>query len=83
MVLESGDQRIGTVVMILTGKEKLNQKQIEYLSLLKEPFAIALSNHKKHREVTRLKEMLEDDNKFLHRNYGTSQVKRLLVQIMD
>ena len=94
IVLESGEQRIGTVVMILTGKEKLNQTQIEYLSLLKEPFAIALSNHKKHREVTRLKEMLVDDNKFLHgqlrhisgdeiigANYGLSEVMHKVRQV--
>lgn len=66
LLLESGNLLIGTVVMILTGEEKLNQKQIEYLTLLKEPFAIALSNHKRHREVKRLKELLADDNRYLH-----------------
>jgi transcriptional regulator with GAF, ATPase, and Fis domain len=96
IVLESGKQRIGTVVMILTEKEKLNQTQIEYLSLLKEPFAIALSNHKKHREVTRLKELLADDNKYLHQqlrrisgeeiigaNYGLKEVMQKVSQVAN
>ena len=94
LVLQSGTQRIGTVVIILTGKESLNEKQIEYLSLLKEPFAIALSNHKKHREVLRLKELLVDDNKYLHQqlrnisgdeiigaNYGLSEVMHKVRQV--
>jgi transcriptional regulator with GAF, ATPase, and Fis domain len=36
-------------------------------SLLKEPFAIALSNTLKHQEVLRLKDLLADDNRYLHR----------------
>jgi transcriptional regulator with GAF, ATPase, and Fis domain len=96
MVLESGDQAIGTVAMILTGKEKLSPKQVEYLSLLKEPFAIALSNHRQHREVTRLKEMLADDNKYLHQqlriisgdeiigaNYGLKDVMQKASQVAN
>lgn len=96
LLLESGNQPIGTVVMILTGEKKLNQKQIEYLSLLKEPFAIALSNHRKHREVTRLKELLADDNKYLHQqlrsisgdeiigaNYGLKDVMQKVSQVAN
>ena len=95
-VLESDNEPIGTVVMILTGKEKLNPKQIEYLSLLKEPFTIALSNHRKHREVTRLKELLADDNKYLHQqlrsisgdeiigaNYGLKEVMQKVNQVAN
>jgi len=36
-------------------------------SMLKEPFAIALSNTLKHQEVLRLKDLLADDNRYLHR----------------
>ncbi len=66
LVLESGKERIGNVVMILKGNIKLNKQQIDYLTLLNEPFTVALANHKKHREVIRLKELLTDDNKYLH-----------------
>lgn len=96
LLLESGNQLIGTVVLIITGEEKLNQKQIEYLSLLKEPFAIALSNHKRHREVTRLKELLADDNNYLHQqlrsisgdeiigaNYGLKDVMQKVIQVAN
>jgi transcriptional regulator with GAF, ATPase, and Fis domain len=36
------------------------------LFLLKEPFVIALSNTLKHREVLKLKDLLADDNRYLH-----------------
>ncbi|PLX11495.1 MAG: Fis family transcriptional regulator, partial [Marinilabiliales bacterium] len=94
MVLESATQRIGTIAMILTKEEKLHEKQIEYLSLLKEPFAIALSNHRKHREIAHLKELLADDNKYLHQqlrqisgdeiigaNYGLKEVMQQVRQV--
>jgi hypothetical protein len=31
-----------------------------------EPFSIAMSNTLKHREVIKLKDLLADDNRFLH-----------------
>ena len=37
------------------------------MSLLNEPFAIAFSNTLKHQEVLRLKDLLADDNRYLHR----------------
>ena len=37
------------------------------LALLREPFAIALSNALKHQELLELKDILADDNKYLHR----------------
>lgn len=96
LVLESDNQPIGTIAIIQTGKEKLNEKQIEYLSLLKEPFTIALSNHRKHREITHLKELLADDNKYLHQqlrqisgeeiigsNYGLKEVMQNVRQVAN
>jgi transcriptional regulator with GAF, ATPase, and Fis domain len=63
---------------------------------LKEPFAIALSNHRKHRELTRLKELLADDNKYLHQqlrsisgeeiigaNYGLKDVMQKVSQVAN
>jgi len=94
LVLESGKERIGNVVLILKGNVKLNKQQIEYLTLLREPFTVALANHKKHREVIRLKELLADDNKYLHQqlrqisgdeiigaNYGLKDVMHKVSQV--
>ena len=96
LVLESGKERIGNVVMILKGNVKLNKKQIEYLTFLNEPFTVALANHKKHREVIRLKELLADDNKYLHQqlrqisgdeiigsNYGLKDVMQKVRQVAN
>ncbi|MBU1055870.1 MAG: sigma-54 dependent transcriptional regulator [Proteobacteria bacterium] len=47
------------------GNNKYSKKHIRLFSLLNEPFAIALSNYLRYREVLRLKEILADDNKYL------------------
>ncbi|MCK4446084.1 MAG: sigma 54-interacting transcriptional regulator [Candidatus Marinimicrobia bacterium] len=66
LVLESGNQRLGTLVLASEGNKQLSQKHADLLTLLSEPFAIALSNTLKHREVLKLKDLLADDNRYLH-----------------
>ncbi len=64
--LESGGEILGTLVIISEGDKRLSQTHADLLSLLSEPFAIALSNTLKHREVLKLKDLLADDNQCLH-----------------
>jgi transcriptional regulator with GAF, ATPase, and Fis domain len=66
MLLKSKNQILGSLVLISEGIEKYTEKHAELLSLLKEPYAIALSNALKHREVLKLKDLLADDNRYLH-----------------
>jgi len=66
MLLESKGQVLGSLVVSTEGKEKYNQEHARLLSLLKEPFFIAISNTLKHREVLKLKDLLIDDNRYLH-----------------
>ncbi len=66
LVLESGGRRLGTLVLASEGSKLFSQKHADLLSLLSEPFAIALSNTLKHREVLKLKDLLADDNRYLH-----------------
>ncbi len=47
------------------GGKKYSEKHIRLFSLLNEPFAIALSNYLRYREVLWLKEILADDNRYL------------------
>jgi transcriptional regulator with GAF, ATPase, and Fis domain len=47
------------------GGKKYSEKDIRLFSLLNKPFAIALSNYLRYREVLRLKEILADDNRYL------------------
>ncbi len=68
MPLGLGEQVVGAGSLVLTteGDELFTQRHADLLSLLKEPFAIAMANALRHREVLRLKERLADDNQYLH-----------------
>ena len=65
LLLNSGDEILGAAA-IISRHEKFTEEQSDYVLLLKEPFIIAMSNALKHRELTKLKELLDDDNRFLH-----------------
>ncbi len=54
LTLKSGDQMIGTLALIAEGDEKFSQKHVDLISLINEPFAIALSNTLKHRSELKL-----------------------------
>jgi len=58
---------IGNVVLECQGKDRYSDQNAQLLNLLNEPFAVAMSNALKHQEVVRLKDMLLDDNRYLHR----------------
>ena len=65
--LDSQGKMIGAVVFISEGNDIFLQEHTELVSLLKEPFVIAMSNTLKHREVVQLKDLLTDDNRYLYR----------------
>ena len=56
---------LGGLVLITNGNDRYTDEHARLLSLLREPFCIAMSNTLKHREVLDLKDMLSDDNKYL------------------
>jgi formate hydrogenlyase transcriptional activator len=66
MLLIIEDKPIGFLIILAKGKDRYTQKHAHLLSLLKEPFYIALSNTLMHRELLLLKERLADDNRYLH-----------------
>jgi transcriptional regulator with GAF, ATPase, and Fis domain len=65
--LRLGDKIVGGGGLLLAteGDRKFTQKHADLLYLLREPFAIAMSNALRHREVTKLKDLLADDNRYL------------------
>jgi len=65
MSLVAGKKPLGSLVLISESKEKLTEEHQKLISLLMEPFVIAMSNALKHREVLALKDILADDNRFL------------------
>jgi transcriptional regulator with GAF, ATPase, and Fis domain len=56
---------VGAVTFIAQGSKRFSQKHAALLTLLREPFAIALSNSIRYQELLRLKELLAEDNRFL------------------
>ena len=65
LILETADRPLCSALLITQGKNIYTEKHAQILNLLKEPFSIAMSNALKHREVTKFKELLADDNQFL------------------
>jgi transcriptional regulator with GAF, ATPase, and Fis domain len=66
MLLKSKNQALGSLVLIAESSERYSEEHARLLSLLKEPFVVAMSNTLEHREVLKLKDMLADDNRYLH-----------------
>ena len=66
MVLRSKEEILGSLVLISEGVQKFKDEHLKFVLLLKEPLIIAMSNTLKHREVLRLKDLLADDNRYLH-----------------
>ena len=60
-----GGEIVGAVTFLAKGSGKFTQEHAELLSLLREPFAIALSNGLRYEELLKLKELLIEDNRFL------------------
>lgn len=63
--LKSAEQMIGALVLI-SETQKYTLRDARLVQLLKEPFIVATANVIEHREVLRLKDLLADDNRFLH-----------------
>jgi transcriptional regulator with GAF, ATPase, and Fis domain len=66
LFLKSQERILGSLVLLTEGPDTYNEKHTRLLSMLKEPFIIALSNTLKHREILQLKDLLADDNRYLH-----------------
>ncbi|GAB6059565.1 sigma 54-interacting transcriptional regulator [Desulfonatronum parangueonense] len=63
LALES--RRIGILVLGVQGRNRYEERHARLMNTLNEPFAIAVANALQYQEVVRLKEMLEDDNRYL------------------
>ncbi len=57
---------LANIVIDCQGKNRYTDAHSALLTLLAEPFGIAVSNHLKHQEVLTLKNKLLDDNQYLH-----------------
>ncbi len=66
MLLEVEGNRLGVLAISADGKNRYTKSHAHLLSLLHDPFAIAMSNALRYQEVLKLKDMLADDNRYLH-----------------
>ena len=69
LLLTLEGRRAGTLVLAARGKNRYTEEHARLVSLLNEPFTIALSNALSHQELLRVKDMLADDNRYLHQEF--------------
>jgi transcriptional regulator with GAF, ATPase, and Fis domain len=58
---------MGVLVLRATGQGRYSDAHAKLLAMLRDPFAVAMSNTLRHAEVLKLKDMLADDNRYLIR----------------
>ncbi|MBU2510304.1 sigma 54-interacting transcriptional regulator [bacterium] len=63
--LQLDNLTIGVFSISAIGRNLYTERHVELISVLKDPFTIALSNDLRYRELVSLKEQVEDDNRFL------------------
>lgn len=60
-------QSLGALVIVTEGIGQYSDVHAKLLSAIMEPLAVSMSNALVHRKVRQLKELLADDNRYLHR----------------
>lgn len=85
-------QFVGSLIIRADGKGRYTEKHEKLWSLVNEPAAIALANSRQYLELLRLKELLDDDNRYfqneLRRNLSNeivgahSGLKNVMDQVM-
>jgi transcriptional regulator with GAF, ATPase, and Fis domain len=58
---------LGTLAVLAEGRDRYTEEHVRLYGLLKEPFFVAARNTMQHQQVVQLKELLADDNRYLHR----------------
>jgi transcriptional regulator with GAF, ATPase, and Fis domain len=59
-------QPVGALALLAEGDDRFDENHIRLYATLKEPFFVAMSNTLEHEEVIKLKNLLADDNRYLH-----------------
>ncbi|MEM9457384.1 MAG: sigma 54-interacting transcriptional regulator [Myxococcota bacterium] len=72
------EQVVGSVVVTAPGEHRFSKDHAARLGLLKSPFAIAIKNAVRYREIVRLQELLADDNRYLQRELIKDSGERII-----
>ncbi len=88
------DQIVGALTLVARGKDRFHKHHARLYATLKETCSVAMSNALHHEEVVKLKDLLIDDNRFLHQellgrsgnmvigaDYGLRSVVHLVRQV--
>ena len=67
MELEIEDKPLGAFSIMAEGKARFTQAHVHLVSLLREPFSIAMSNALRYEEVVKLKDIVDAENRELSR----------------
>ena len=67
MFLDIEGAKIGNVFLIAEGKDRYTEEHLKLFTTLDKPFGIAFSNFLRFNEMNRLKDIMADDIRFLHR----------------
>lgn len=65
--LSVGDEDLGGIILIARGYDRYKKEDLELVTKLSSPLAVALANALQFKEIEQLKEMLADDNRYLNR----------------
>jgi transcriptional regulator with GAF, ATPase, and Fis domain len=66
MYLSIEEQKLGTLFVRAEGKDRYSEQHARLLALLQEPISLAVSNTLHQEECRKLKDLREDDNRYLH-----------------
>ena len=88
------DKIVGALALLAEGDNRYTEEHARLYSMLKDPFFVAMSNTLKHREVLKLKDLISDDNRYLHNelrrlsgdeiigsNFGLSEVMKQVMKV--
>jgi transcriptional regulator with GAF, ATPase, and Fis domain len=88
------EEKLGVVVAFAQGQKRYHQEHARLLALVHDPFAIAMSNTLRYREILDLQDLLKEDNRYLqkelHRisgdeivgeNFGLRDVMEMVHQV--
>jgi transcriptional regulator with GAF, ATPase, and Fis domain len=94
MHLNIEGKKLGVLQIRAKGRDRYTESHSHLLSLLNEPFAIAMSNALRYQELLKLKDMVVDDNQYLHQelirisgdevigvDFGLKEVKTMVRQV--
>ena len=68
MRLDIQDESVGTLLVTAMGPDRYSADHVSFLEDLREPFAIAMSNARRYKELKDIKERLEEDNRALQKD---------------